>query len=60
MDFIEWHQRYILALMKNAGFSQKQAEDILYKADGLFDYGYSPEWYVREELNCGGIKRKDY
>lgn len=25
----------------------------------IFDYGYSPEWHIREEINCEFIKGKE-
>ncbi len=25
----------------------------------VFDYGYSPEWYIREEIYCEFVKGKE-
>lgn len=48
----EWHKRYREALVSLAGMTKKQAFDYLLKNKHFFDYGYSPHWYVREEMSC--------
>jgi hypothetical protein len=49
----EWLRRYRQALVDIAGMSRQEAFDHLVNNKNEFDYGYSPEWYVREEMACG-------
>jgi hypothetical protein len=35
-----------------AGMSKQQAFDYNNQNKHFVDYGYSPEWYVREEMSC--------
>lgn len=48
----DWHKRYRKALQEIAGFTNQQAFRYLIDGKGEFDYGYSPEWYVKEEIAC--------
>jgi hypothetical protein len=48
----EWHKRYREALVEMAGMTKQQAFDYLVQNKHFFDYGYSPTWYVREEMAC--------
>ena len=53
MDKPEWHKRYRELLVSEAGMTEQQAFD--YNNENCkfgVDYGYSPEWYVREEMAC--------
>ena len=47
-----WHKEYKRLLIKMAGLTEQQAKARLSDGVGEFDYGYSPIWYVREELYC--------
>lgn len=52
MNKTEWHKGYRKALVELAGMNERMAFD--YNKDNLHfvDYGYSPSWYVREEMAC--------
>ncbi|MBT6047121.1 MAG: hypothetical protein HOG49_09890 [Candidatus Scalindua sp.] len=47
----EFKDRYIKYLI-GQGLTSVDAGKLFDKGSGEFDYGYSPEWYAREELNC--------
>jgi hypothetical protein len=47
----EWHNKYRELLVSMAGMTKQQAFDYN-NQDRYVDYGYSPEWYVREEMSC--------
>ncbi len=47
-----WHKRYRQALQEIGGMNNQQAFKYLIDGKGEFDYGYSPEWYVKEEMAC--------
>jgi hypothetical protein len=48
----EWHKRYREALVELAGMTKQQAFDYLVQNKAFFDYGYTPSWYVKEEMAC--------
>jgi len=48
----EWHKTYRDLLVSMAGMNKQQAFDYNNQNMHLVDYGYSPEWYVREEMAC--------
>jgi hypothetical protein len=48
----DWHKRYRELLMSEGGMTKQQAFDYLIQNKAFFDYGYSPEWYVKEEMAC--------
>lgn len=48
----EWHRRYRELLVSEAGMTKQMAFDYTMENKHFFDYGYSPEWYVREEMAC--------
>jgi hypothetical protein len=52
MTKAEWHKGYRKALVELAGMSEKMAFDYNKENLHFVDYGYSPSWYVREEMSC--------
>lgn len=52
MEKVEWHKRYRELLVSEAGMTKEMAMDYMMSNKEYFDYGYSPEWYVREEMAC--------
>jgi len=52
MTKAEWHKGYRKALVELAGMTEKQAFDYNKENLHFVDYGYSPSWYVREEMAC--------
>lgn len=52
MTKAEWHMKYRELLVSMAGMSKQQAFDYNVQNQHYVDYGYSPEWYVREEMSC--------
>ncbi|RLA40472.1 MAG: hypothetical protein DRR06_17405 [Gammaproteobacteria bacterium] len=51
MDKAEWHSTYRELLVSMAGMSKQQAFDYNNQNKHFVDYGYSPAWYVREEMS---------
>ncbi len=56
IDSKKWEEEYVTLCQVLLGFDQVQAAEHLASAPG-FDIGYSPAWYIREELNCGYVKK---
>ncbi len=54
----KWHAEYKTLCMKLLGMSRNEAE-AHFKTAKDFDYGYSPIWYVIEEMNCQYVKEKN-
>jgi len=52
MTKAEWHKGYRKALVELAGMNDKMAFDYNKETLHFVDYGYSPIWYVREEIAC--------
>lgn len=52
MPKAEWHKIYRGLLVSMAGMNKQQAFDYNNQNAHLVDYGYSPSWYVREEMAC--------
>lgn len=52
MNKAEWHKLYRELLVSMAGMNKQQAFDYNMQNVHFVDYGYSPEWYVREEMSC--------
>ncbi len=52
IDKAQWHKRYRELLVSEGGMNKQQAMDWLLQGIPFFDYGYSPEWYVKEEIAC--------
>lgn len=48
----EWHKKYRELLISEGGMTRQQAFDYLVQNKAFFDYGYTPEWYVKEEMAC--------
>jgi hypothetical protein len=48
----DWHKRYRELLESEAGMTKQQAFDYNNQNSNFVDYGYSPEWYIREEISC--------
>lgn len=48
----EWHRKYRELLVSEAGMPKKMAMDYMMENKQFFDYGYTPAWYVREEMSC--------
>lgn len=57
IDEHAWRAEYKKACQELLGMTKYEAE-AHYQNGHTFDYGYSPSWYIREELNCGFIKKK--
>jgi hypothetical protein len=47
----EFKERYINWL-RSRGFTSVEAGRLYDKGKGEFDYGYTPEWYAREQWEC--------
>jgi hypothetical protein len=52
MNKAEWHSKYRELLVSQAGMTKQQAFDYNNQNTHFVDYGYSPEWYIREEMSC--------
>jgi hypothetical protein len=48
----EWHKKYRELLVSMAGMTKQQAFDYNNQNNHYVDYGYSPCWYVTEEMSC--------
>lgn len=48
----EWHKKYRELLVGEAGMTKEMAMDYLMSNKQFFDYGYSPFFYVKEEMAC--------
>jgi hypothetical protein len=46
-----WKQQYITLCVELLKMSRLDA-NVHYARAPEFDYGYSPLWYVKEEMNC--------
>ncbi len=53
----EWKKEYKRLCVAFFNMTMPEAE-IHFQAAPDFDFGYSPLWYVKEELNCEYIKRR--
>lgn len=49
---IEWHRKYRELLVSLAGMTREQAFAYNMENKHFVDYGYSAEFYVREEMSC--------
>jgi hypothetical protein len=54
---MKWDAQYKLMCMKYLNMNHVQAEAHFRSAPD-FDRGYSPFWYITEELNCQFVERK--
>lgn len=57
IDEHAWRNEYKKLCRDLLGMTKPQAESH-YQNAPVFDYGYSPIWYIEEEINCGFIKKK--
>jgi hypothetical protein len=46
----QWHKKYREALIALAGMTSSEALKHMMDNENPFDYGYSPTWYVLEEM----------
>ncbi len=52
IDKVKWHKRYRELLVSEADMTLEQAFVYNMENKHFVDYGYSPEFYVREEMSC--------
>lgn len=57
IDEHKWRVEYKRLCCELLGMNKFEAESH-YQGAKEFDYGYSPLWYVVEEMNCEFIKKK--
>ncbi len=53
----KWKQEYKKLCVAFLNMTMPEAE-IHFQSAPDFDFGYSPLWYVKEEMNCEYIKNK--
>jgi len=56
IDEKKWKEEYIGLCLGFHGMTEREAKKHFEEAPD-FDYGYSPLWYIKEELNCEYLKK---
>ncbi len=52
IDTHKWRSDYKTLCQEIVGMDEFEAERHI-QSGGVFDYGYSPLWYITEEIACG-------
>ncbi len=55
VDELKWRNEYKKLCQEILGMDEFEAERHVQNG-GIFDFGYSPLWYITEEINCGFSK----